>query len=497
MGKDSKVKKASKEAIGRIAPPLTRQVQRIAHIEHSVNQINNKLDQLTASVNSHDTRLDDLKELADKVEPYQPIYGVSGVITDPRRDSADRCRAIMETFEGNVTKYNILDIGSSLGYVSFFLADRGADVEGWEVSPSNMAVALAAQAINGIPVSFLNKALDLETAKAIPKDKFDIAIILSVFHHIIYDEGIETTRKIVRELVNKIPVLIVELARKGEDSDLWWDAAQPENELDIFKGLDVNIETIGEAGTHLSQSPRNLYKITGKNIRVNRKIYPIKKISKMAYAKSPVPFSGLRREYITSSTTFIKHYYFHEDTYDNTDQIINEINVLNSLRRLGEKHPLVIDMEDFEVNSEGASIVFRKIEGKLAEEAPELVKVLGYSRILQDLVDVLAFLESAGYHHNDIRSWNVMVTRRHAILIDYGLVSTKPISENATDLLWTLHAIITGKREPYDRHKRSALPPKAEMGRTQDIRRFYDLVAGGETSFGTIKKALAKPKSKR
>ena len=61
----------------------------------------------------------------------------------------------------------LVDFGSSLGYFPFFFADRGAIATGIDLSPGNIAVALATQRLNGLQANFQTAALNLPLVRGI------------------------------------------------------------------------------------------------------------------------------------------------------------------------------------------------------------------------------------------------------------------------------------------------------------------------------------------
>ncbi len=84
-------------------------------------------------------QLEKLREAHKKVDPYQPLYGVEG-FGDPQRQSNDRCEAICSHFGDQVDGLRVLDVGCYIGYLTFYLADRGAKTTGWDYWAKNIDV---------------------------------------------------------------------------------------------------------------------------------------------------------------------------------------------------------------------------------------------------------------------------------------------------------------------------------------------------------------------
>src|SRR5687768_101333 len=143
------MKKALKKAIHKTFPSIQEERTRLLEIESKLDFLNTRISELHADMTHHDTRLDRLGRLLEVVEPYQPLYGLAGIITEPKRTSADRCRVIEKSL-GDVTGLRILDIGSSLGFVSYYFADRGASVEGWDSNVNNIETTRLVGELNGI-----------------------------------------------------------------------------------------------------------------------------------------------------------------------------------------------------------------------------------------------------------------------------------------------------------------------------------------------------------
>jgi O-antigen chain-terminating methyltransferase len=475
------MKKVLKRAITKTFPGIEAERARLRQIEAKVDSLSDAIEDLKEFTSHHDTRLDDLKNLLDKVEPYQPLYGLSGIIAEPRRASADRCK-LVEKHLGDVTGLRMLDIGSSLGFVPYYFADRGATVEGWDSTLNNVEVSRVVGDLNGVQgATFKFKEFNEDTVKTITGGEFDVAFILSVFHHIIYFQGLEKTKELVAELFERVPVLVVELAKKGEDSKLKWDKAQPEDELEIFKGLDVDIKKIGDFHNHLSEKTRPLYIVTRKKeVMIHNHRYSYDSSTQHAYDDSAVAAMGIRRRYYSGKDIFVKEYSFDKKSKaDNAPQIMSEVALLLSLQKSASVHNLP-EIVDFEFTRQGAKIAIRAINGTLALDAKKSTKK-DIQAIASDLLQTLADLEEQHIYHNDIRSWNVIIAADSAWLIDYGLASSIQLEDNKVSLLWTLQAIISGEHEEYAQKK--IVAPKRELFDEMGMGKVYDVAMKKSASF--------------
>jgi O-antigen chain-terminating methyltransferase len=197
-----------------------------------------------------------------RVEFYQPLYGIAG-LDEPLRGCRDRALAIEAALAPLGKGFRLVDFGSSLGYFPFFFADRGALATGIDINPENTAMALACQKINGLPARFRTAPLDLETVSAIQPGEYDVALILSVLHHINLKRGTGYVQELLGQLLARIPNLVLELAHRDEKVNYAWRAALPENPLDVLAACgNVRVVTLARSQSHLSDSTRPLYLVT-------------------------------------------------------------------------------------------------------------------------------------------------------------------------------------------------------------------------------------------
>lgn len=484
------MKKALKKAIHKTFPSIQEERARLKEVESKLDTLDAHVVELKNEIAHHDTRLDRLKGLLEVVEPYQPLYGLAGIITEPKRTSIDRCKVIEKAL-GDVTGLRMLDIGSSLGYVSYYFADRGASVEGWDSNLDNVETTRLVGELNGVPgAAFRFKELNPETIKMVSGGEFDVAFVLSVFHHVVYFQGIEKTKELVRMLLDRVPMIVVELAKKGEDSKLRWDKAQPDDELDIFAGLDVHIEKIGDFHNHLSDKTRPLYVISRKKeIVVNDHHYAYESSTQHAHSDSPIAAYGVRRRYYFGKEIFIKEYSFDNNSKsDNLPQIMGETALLLGLKKDKKKVHNVPEIIDFEFTKQSAKIVIRKIDGVLALDHPVVPTKRSLKKIVKDLLKTLADLEALNIYHNDIRSWNIMIGEKGAWLIDYGLASSVETENNMISFLWSLHAIMSGEREALDLNKVTA--PAKDLFDTHGLGDLYEGAKKKNATFGGLMKYL-------
>lgn len=481
------MKKFVKKTIKQAAPQLVQSVRRLNRVEDKLDNLTRTMEQRLEQLNQHDFRLDKLKTLAKEVEPYQPTYGVTGIFEDTSRGCLDRARLI-ESYLGNPAGMRFLDIGSSIGYMCYYFADRGGKAEGWDFRAKNAEVSRLVGEINGIDVTIKTKQFDLDTVKTIQPGTIDVAFILSVIHHITYYNNLEYTQKLMKELLDRVPMVIVELAKKGEDEKLFWNDAQPEDELAVFDLVKdyVDIKQIGSFPIHLSTGTRPLYVIRRKEIvEVNGKQYAYKHKTNTAYSRSPMVFSESRRCYYMADEYIIKEYDLSGKGGDeNKRQIIGEIDNLLHIKHVYHQPELI----DFEVTATTARVVLRRVKGRLLSDMVESDEEISVVTITQDILKSLKDLRALQLNHNDVRSWNVIVNGKRAYLIDYGLVSYRATDDDAVALLWVVHAMLTGERQSYEQNK--PLPKRAPFVADGNFIAFYDAIKRGERDYEKLLKTL-------
>ena len=216
-----------------------------------------------------------LIKLLNSVEVYQPLYNIKFANSNdsklfaPKRDtsSIERANLVYNYLKQDIknSKVTILDIGSSMGYMSMFFADRGANVVGIDTTLQNVEISnLVAQINNLKNIKFYNAAFDKDYVRSL-SGKYDVVFLFSVVHHIINSHGLEYAQKLVCDLIHQVPLLFIELALAEETVDFTWKSALPNDHLKLFENCDCSVEKLAEFDTHLSPIKRPLYLVKKKN----------------------------------------------------------------------------------------------------------------------------------------------------------------------------------------------------------------------------------------
>jgi hypothetical protein len=203
-----------------------------------------------------------LEAALNRVEYYQPLYGITG-FEDPLRGCRDRAKVIASALPFTQSDFRLIDFGSSLGYFPFFFADRGAVTTGCDIKAANTAVAVETQRLNGLNATFKTASLDVETVSGILPGDYDVALILSVLHHITHRHGVDYVAHLLAELMVRVPVLVLELAHRNEGVNYPWRKSLPADPLTILREVGaVNVKLLGDFPSHLSAATRPMYLIT-------------------------------------------------------------------------------------------------------------------------------------------------------------------------------------------------------------------------------------------
>jgi hypothetical protein len=171
---------------------------------------------------------------------------------------------------------SILDVGSSLGYLSNFIADNTIhNVKGIDFDYKNNWISNLVSMNLRIGAQFQTAKLTKEYVDDL-LPQHDIVFYFSVLHHINNEYGTNYVKDLIVSTVNKSPYLLLELAHKGEDVEFSWRSALPEDITSYFDHLPsggFDLHFLGDFPTHLSNIDRPLYLLERKYITVNDTTY--------------------------------------------------------------------------------------------------------------------------------------------------------------------------------------------------------------------------------
>lgn len=466
----------------------------LAHARGALDELRRVVDETRALVADVVVRPDNspltiLRQVLQRVERYQPIYGLTDN-ESVQRLSHDRA-SLIEDALGDLRGLRLLDLGSSLGYFPMYAADRGATAEGWDFKGDNVTVARLAATITGSTATFHERTIDLENIRRIEPGRYDVVLCLSVLHHVIALHGVAYVQELVRELVERVPVLVLELAAKGEDPSLTWDASQPDDPREVLALVSdlVEVTPLGTFGTHLSEASRPLILVRrAHSVRVGPMVVAAKELLTEPYDNAPIGAARATRRYFLGDDVVVKQYLLGPGSDANWRQVVAELYALTVVLP-GKEVFRAPELVAHELHDDHAKLALRRVPGILLEEVSPLSRA-EVEQVARDLLRTLDGLHSQGLRHNDVRSWNILVNDEGGWLIDYGLAAPVSHDDDVHGLLWALHAGLTGQREAPSGSGISELPPSAPFGKGA-LASLWTAVAEGQTDAGELLRAMS------
>lgn len=199
-------------------------------------------------------------------EAYQPLPALDRAADHRDESTLARWRAIEQElgdFRGSA-----LDIGCNLGFFTLALAERGCLAVGVENERLVHRVCqLQAAILDRSEATFIRGLLDLRLCRNLPR--FDVTLFLSVFHHIVREQGLEPATEIARLLLDKTTkVLFFETGQSNETESSWahcLPAMEPDPRswiTEFFLSLGArDVKVLGDFSTHVSPVDRSLFAI--------------------------------------------------------------------------------------------------------------------------------------------------------------------------------------------------------------------------------------------
>jgi O-antigen chain-terminating methyltransferase len=358
-------------------------------------------------------------------EIYQPIFGHPELSHRVSRACADRLVPIEETYRALEQQLGrplrVLDLGCAQGFFSLSLAKLGAKVHGVDFLPGNIATCRAlAEESPELEASFEVGRVEAALA-ALDRDRYDLVLGLSVFHHIVHQIGALAVQTLLAALANKVAVGIFEMALASEPPA--WAASQPRNPRQLLAGFGFVLE-LGQMQTHLSTIARPLYFASSRYWRLNGQMRAFDRWTADPHIYSGGSNFGTRR-YFFGGGLFVKLMMldFAQTRAANLRDHWNEVAFLSNPPAAFAAPKLALHG----CNEREAWLAREEWPGVLLSDLIGSGQPYDARAVLQDVAEQLAALEGAGLYHNDLRAWNVLVARDgRAKLIDYGAISKDP-----------------------------------------------------------------------
>lgn len=378
-----------------------------------------------------------LRQLVSELpEIYQTIYGHPEWAQDVSRDCFIRVKTLSKLCFQLQKKLGrplrILDLGCAQGFFSLSLAAQGAIVLGIDIQKENIELCIALSKENPkLRVSFKQKRIE-DVILNLKENYYDLAIGLSVFHHIIHLHGIMQVKSWLNKLADCTEAIILELALYKEP--LYWGPSQPKDPRELIS-ICAFYHEIGSFSTHLSDIQRPLYIVSNKRIILDSHCETFKTWSDCPYPEANGVHKGSRRYYF-SNNFFCKVINFNligwglssiEDRR-NRSELQREINFLLH-PPINFKAPICLGYKE---GINDGWLMVSPISGQLLYNKLIKQEFVDKEVLLDTLLQQLIILEQAGLYHDDLRTWNIIVNERsEACLIDLGSISSRK-----TDCVW-------------------------------------------------------------
>lgn len=362
-------------------------------------------------------------------EKYQPIYGHEELSDNAARSSDDRLKQIIRVYDllsAHLKRpLRVLDIGCAQGFFCFSLAAKGAVVTGIDMDQRNIDVCESLKSV------YADYKVNFRTQRAeraildLQDGQYDIVLGFSVFHHITHDNGLYYAIDLVRRIAENTAVLIAELALNTEP--LYWARHLPVNERDLLKPFPFVVE-VARHDTHLSNIQRPIFVASARYCILENYIQTFSHWSTKSNALAVDAFKG-SRSYFSNDHAIVKVYRFGGDCDQiNRRDMEQERRNLLSLPAETTRTSLLTHLD---TASEGWNIIKRTpgvmLSTMIAEGIPFDPNI-----IIGEILRQLAFYESLGLYHNDVRTWNIIVDQvGNATLIDLA-----SLTEEKTDCSW-------------------------------------------------------------
>jgi O-antigen chain-terminating bifunctional methyltransferase/kinase len=402
-----------------------------------------------------------LLDSLSKVEFYQPLYNITlpegpGIKYDIKRlnSSKERADVVLRYLGQNATlkSLNMLDIGSSLGYMDMYFGERGHKTFGIDASKDNVEVAKLLAELNQLPnVTFDVARFNASFVKEM-KNSYDVAFLFSVLHHIIGAYGLENTQDLMLELLDKVPLLFVEfaVAEEKKTSLPGWKDNLPQDPLAVFaKCTDCQFELLGYFDTHVSDIKRPLYAIKKKSLMVDGQSYGYDSLKFLSYNHDSKNMDYRTRRYYTSDKYFIKEVI----TTDIMEKILsgNTISFYKANDAL-IKSLRVPELYAWEQKGERIRLVFEKVMGSTLAEKIAILDDKQKRDVAYQIIKIVSTIESKNVYQNDLRPWNFIVDIApnglvSVRIIDFDWASPVKTESSINAFLWTLKQLNDGKIE--------------------------------------------------
>lgn len=371
--------------------------------------------------------------LLKKIDHSQPLYYFP-VLKNRKwhRPCVDRADTLYQVIRPWGQGGRIVDIGCHLGYFSHFFADRGFVVSGVDDHSAHISVCKLLSRMSQKKTQFRRQFFSLEWIQRICADDYDIGFLFEKLDEVLLEKGVSVASSLLEALLEKIPILCVELTLSDE---------KPAQLIaGLAKRTDLSIEKMGLFPSQRSVYWRQLFLIKKNTLFLCDAAQTIHEWKFTAY----VGAGYYGRHYYDVGHGFVKKYFFPQKN-NKKHQVLEEIKNYN---RLSENH-FFPKLLSYHMQKNSIEMLFTKLPGKNVQE--QLVKGdwLAKDEIIMDVIQGLKFLFECGLFHNDIRLWNMIHDGRRTYLFDLGLSAEEETENTNVALLWTINQLYQFNRHVF------------------------------------------------
>jgi len=381
---------------------------------------------------------DVIRDLVEALpEKYQPIFGHPELSSGSSRGCFDRLETILDVARRLRSQLGrqvrVLDLGCAQGFFSLSLADDGCAVVGADYLLQNIEVcrALAVEQ-QSVGVEFIHGSIE-DLVDALSPGQYDLVLGLSVFHHLVHQHGVAAVSETIGRISRHVPVGLYELAVREEP--VYWAPSQPETSRDLLASYSF-VRLLATLPTHLSGIGRPFYYASSRYWMLGDDFREFESFKDESHAHAMGSHQDTRRYYFAGNLMLKKMALDNEMLRQaNTIEYDNEVAYLSGRSGLLRAPRLLAHGRD----KEAYWLLRETLPGRLLSEMMSRQSPYSYERVVDSLLDELVELEQIGLYHNDIRTWNVIVSDSgSANFIDFGAISDQPI-----DCVWPDHLLLS------------------------------------------------------
>ena len=197
---------------------------------------------------------------------YHPIpFPGFEKIKSHRTEMANRLLCIQRKL-GDANGSWILDIGANVGFFAFSLAKEGYIVEAYELNSATFEIGAALSKLFASNVIYINKAIGL---KAVPylRPHYKAVLMLSVFHWIVKQEGVDGATKLLAEIARRTDQIFFETPCSDSEGMFQHEIFNSQSSVEAYLSDALPKAKISILSKDESWGERNLYSLDTSNCK--------------------------------------------------------------------------------------------------------------------------------------------------------------------------------------------------------------------------------------